>query len=233
MTIRQPQYDVIEGRISNLTIIPANVHTLKTIKHKQKIAGSVAVGQAMAEQAGAVFSAQAAMDEGDPVESFSMDVSGKMVTGSFWKTTFQNGDYVQVVGSKFNQDMRATAIVAAEKRIIWVQPHSERGTRAQGRVVLKRAFIATFVLFALAPLMSWYLEEPQWFSIASVAGIASLIWGVMVLLSWPDFMAFSREMNAVATALGWSNPAETDLFKITRAVRKAGKPELPMGVHYY
>jgi len=90
--------------------------------------------------------------------------------------------------------------------------------------------------------MSWCLDEPFWFSVASIAGIAGIVgivgivgimWGVMVLWSWGDYMDFSREMNAVASALGWPDPAETDLFKTTREARKAGKPELPMGVYYF
>lgn len=52
-------------------------------------------------------------------------------------------------------------------------------------------------------------------------------------LSWQDFMAFAREMNAVGAALGLPNPEEIDLIKSTKLARQSGKPDLPLGVYYY
>ena len=111
---------MIEGQISNLSIHSANVHFLKTIKREQKIAGAVAVVQAMAGQAGAVFSAQAAMDEGDPVESFSMELAGEKVAGSFWKASFKDGEKLKAIGTRISGAFRATAIVDTKNQMIWM-----------------------------------------------------------------------------------------------------------------
>ena len=92
-----PQYQVLEGEISRLHTEAMHVHYLKNIKRQQKMAGAAAILQAAVGQAGAVHSAQAATDEGDPVSGFTMQVAGKTVRGNFWKTTFKDGDTVQVI----------------------------------------------------------------------------------------------------------------------------------------
>jgi len=120
---QQLKYEVIEGTISSLRVQPANVHFLKRIKQEKELASAVALGQAVAGQAvagqaGAVLSAQAAMDEGDPVESFSMAVSGETTTGSFWKVTFKEGDEIKAIGSRQSGLFRSAAIIAPKKNYL-------------------------------------------------------------------------------------------------------------------
>jgi hypothetical protein len=139
MTQTIPQYQLLTGEISELYTEATHVHYLKTIKQQQKIAGTVAILQAAAGQAGAVHSAQAATDEGDPVDGFVMQVAGKTVKGSFWKTTFKDGDKVQVIGLERHGVFEAVAVTIPDERMIWMQPHCERGTKASGQSVIKKA----------------------------------------------------------------------------------------------
>jgi hypothetical protein len=88
-------YKVLQGDISQLLTEAINVHFLKNIKQHKEMAGTVAMLQAAGGQAGAVVSSQAATYEGDPVEGFTTQVAGKTIRGSFWKTTFHDGDNVQ------------------------------------------------------------------------------------------------------------------------------------------
>ena len=227
------QYQVIQGVVSRLQKQHTHVHYLENVKQEQRLAGTVAVIQAATGQAGAVLSAQAATDEGDPVEGFAMEVAGHPVHGSFWKTTFQDGDNVQVVGKFQNGVFHAIAVTKPEERMIWMQPHAERGTRACARSVLKKASIASLVLLSCSPVMSYLLNEPLWFSFVTTVSFSVIVWLVMVFGSWGDFMGFSRQMNAVGAALGMPEPENMDLFKSTRQAKANGKPDLPMGVYYY
>jgi len=81
------QYEVLQGEISQLRKADIHVHYLENIKQEQRLAGAVAMIQAAAGQAGAVLSAQAVTDEGDPAEGFRMQVDGKTVQGGFWKVS--------------------------------------------------------------------------------------------------------------------------------------------------
>jgi hypothetical protein len=116
----QPQYQVWQGQISELSTEATHVHYLKNIKRQQEMAGATAVSEAALGQADAVFSAQAAKDEGDPVEGFIMQVNGKTVMGSFWKTTFKDGDEVQVIGEECDSIFHAIAITKPQERMIWM-----------------------------------------------------------------------------------------------------------------
>lgn len=58
-------------------------------------------------------------------------------------------------------------------------------------------------------------------------------WFFYAGMSWRDFMAFAREMDAVGTALDLPEPEKIDLFKSTKFSIKNGKPSLPMGAYYY
>lgn len=55
---------------------------------------------------------------------------------------------------------------------------------------------------------------------------------VTVGLSWKDFIELSKEMSRVGKALGVADPEKIDLFKSTKKMGKAGKPDFPMGVYY-
>jgi hypothetical protein len=227
------RYQLWQGTVSDLSTHATHVHYLKNIKRQQEMASVAAVAQAAMHESGAVFSAQAAVDEGDPVEGFRMQVNGKTVQGAFWKTTFQEGDQVQVIGEERNGVIHAVAITKPDERVIWMQPHCERGTVATRRSVLKKASIASTIFYLLAPTLAWLLNQPYgfWFMMASC--VVTLIWGVMVLWSWKDYMAFGREMNAVGSVLGLPEPERTDLFQLTKLAQQKGKPELPLGVFYY
>ena len=227
------QYEVIQGVVSRLQKQHTHVHYSENVKQEQRLTGTVAVIQAVTEQAGAVLSAQAATDEGDPVEGFAMEVAGHHVHGSFWKSTFQDGDNVQVVGKFQNGVFHAIAVTKPEERMIWMQPHCERGTEATRKSVLENASIGSAGFYLLALAVAWLLNQPYGFWLMIASCVVVLIWGVMVLWSWKDYMAFGRKMNAVGSALGLPEPERIDFFKSTRQAKANGKPDLPMGVYYY
>lgn len=227
------KYQVLHGVISHLSTEQTHVHYLKNIKHHQEMAGGVAILQSVLGQAGAINSVQAATCEGDPVEGFVMQVDGKAVRGSFWKTTFTEGDRVQVVGQQEGGVFRAVAVIKPDERIIWMQPHCERGTQSQVRNLFKCS--GWFVLFMClcASLISIFSDWPAWLAFASfsIATIVTLF--ATVGMSWGDFMSFASEMNAVGNALGLPKSEEIDLFKSTKQARKNGRPDLPLGVYYF
>ncbi len=227
------QYQVIQGVVSRLQKQHTHVHYLENVKQEQRLAGMVAVIQAATGQAGAVLSAQAATDEGDPVEGFAMEVAGHPVRGSFWKTTFQDGDNVQVVGKFQNGVFHAIAVTKPEERMIWMQPHAERGTRSKARHLFKCSgwFL---VLGALCEfLLTFFTSPPVWPMLVGLSLAIVTILLVTVGWSWGDFMGFARQMNSVGAALGMPEPENMDLFKSTRQAKANGKPDLPMGVYYY
>ena len=174
-------YQVWQGTVSQLQTESTHVHYLKNIKRQQQMAGATAIAQAALHEAGAVFSAQAAIDEGDPVQGFTMQVAGKTVQGSFWKTTFKDGDEVQVIGEERNGIFTAVAVTKPSERTIWMQPHCERGTKASGSSILKKAAFATCTLFLIAPLIAWLSNTPYGFMYMMAGCTVILIWGVMVI----------------------------------------------------
>lgn len=226
-------YQVLQGEISQLQTEATHVHYLKNIKQQQDVAGAVAMLQAAAGQAGAIHSAQAAMDEGDPVDGFTMHVAGKTVCGSFWKTTFKDGDKVQIIGRERNGVFEAVAVTRPDERMIWMQPHCERGTIAKKKHLLKCS--GWFVIFGYfcAMLLSIFSDMPSWANFLIISISIPVILLTTVGMSWRDFMSFASEMNAVGTALGLSEPEKIDLFESTKLARQSGKPDLPMGVYYY
>ena len=226
-------YAVLQGTISNLHTQATHVYYLKNIKRQQQMAGAVAVVQAATEQAGAVFSAQAAVDEGDPVQGFAMQVAGKSVQGSFWKVTFNDSDEVQVIGEERNGVFHAIALTKPAERMIWMQPHCERGTHAKKKSVLRGCEWVSLFAYSMMAVLSIFSDLPAWFLFLGMTITLPVLLFVTVGLSWRDFMAFGREMNAVGAALGLPEPKKIDLFKSTKAALQAGKPDVPMGVYYY
>lgn len=140
MRVGRTIYTVISGLISNLQTQAIHVQYLKNIKPQQQTASAVAITQAALGDAGAVFSAQAATDEGDPVEGFVMLVADKVVSGNFWKTTFQNGDDVHAIGYEYRGIFQAIAVAKPSERTIWMMPHCERGTISKRKHLFKIIF---------------------------------------------------------------------------------------------
>jgi hypothetical protein len=233
MTQPISQYQMLEGELSQLRTEATHVHYLKNIKQQQQMAGAVAMVQAAAGQAGAIHSVQAANDEGDPVEGFTMQVAGKTVRGSFWKTTFKDGDHVQIVGQDRNGVFEAIAVIKPDERMIWMQPHCERGTQAKKKHLLKCS--GWFVLFGYfcAFLLSIFSDMPTWANFLIFSLTIPVILLVTVGMSWRDFMTFAREMDDVGVALGLPEPENIDLFKSTKLAQESGKPDVPIGVYYY
>lgn len=229
----QQDYTVLRGEIANLEVQQINVHYVKDIQRQKKMAGLSAVLQAATGQPGAVHSAQAASDGGDPVAGFSMTLDGQPVSGSFWRATFKNGDRVDVIGHAANGQFHAIAVADPDERILWMQPHCERGSGAKKTHLLKCGAVFALLLYAAGMLVAWFSKFPLWFMLMNVSIAAPLFLFATIGLSWGDLMAFSRKMDRVGKALGIARPAQIDLFKSTRQARKAGRPPLPMGVYYY
>ena len=222
------RYEVLQGEISQLHVEDAHAHYLENIKHQRQMVATATVGDA-----GTVGSIHTATYEGDPVVGFVMHVAGKTVRGSLWKTSFKNGDHVNVIGQERNGIFEAVAVTKPDERMIWMQPHCERGTRSQKRNLLRCS--GWFVLFMTlcAIMVSLFEDSPAWLTYLSFLISSIIILGVTVGMSWGDFMIFSTEMNAVGMALEFAEPEEIDLFKSTKQARRNGRPELPIGVYYY
>jgi len=226
-------YEVIEGVVQNLTVFDANVNYLSDAEKNAEIAGMVAILQAATGAAGAVGSAQAASYEGDPVDGFAMNVGNEIVRGSFWKTTFRNGDLVRAIGWRHERIFHAVAIASPAQRIVWMQPHCERGTLAQKKRLLRNSVLVVVASFAFSSFLFTSENVEFWFYLLSSVLGAALILVVTVWMSWRDFMAFANQIDEVGLALGIESPENIDLAKSTASMVREGKPELPMGAYYY
>ena len=231
--MNKPKYEVVEGVIENLNVYDADVNYLNDSETNSRVAGIVSVLQAATGSPGAVHSAQAANDSGDPVEAYSMTVGGRMIHGSFWKTTFQNGDHVKVVGFREDNIFHAIAVTIPEERVIWMQPHCERGVVEQRKYLIRNSLI--FVIFVFAVLAFLVRNEAMKFWLYLACGATTSI-GILfftVGLSWKDLMTFANRMSRVGAALNIDSPDGINLPRSTTEMIKKGKPELPMGVYYY
>lgn len=221
------RYEVLQCEISELHIDDACMQYLENIKHQRKMAGT-ATGHA-----GTVDGKHASTYENDPVAGLVMQPAGRIVRGSLWKTTFKNGDHVNVIGQERNGIFEAVAVTKPNERMIWMQPHCERGTRSQERNLLRCSGWFALFMTLCAIMVSLFDDSPAWLTYLSFLISSIIILGVTVGMSWGDFMRFSTEMNAVGKALQFAEPEEIDLFKCTKQARRNGRSELPIGVYYY
>jgi hypothetical protein len=225
-------YVVVEGVVEKLEIFNVHVQFLASARKKQRNAGIVATIQAAAGEPGAVHSAQAATDSGDPVDGFKMMLGSQLVSGSFWQTTFKNGDRVQAIGEMQGSVFHAVAVVKPAEGIIWMQPHCERGTLAKSRRLATYSLGFAAAIFLVQAFLLRNFAMPLWlFLLASTLGV-TVILVTTVGLSWKDFMGFAKEVDKVGKALAIPSPEKIDLAKSTKNSRRQGKPELPMGVFY-
>jgi hypothetical protein len=231
--MKDMQFQIIEGIVENLETKNINFKFLADANKNSNVASIVALLQAATGSPGAVNSAQAATDPGDPVEGFTMNIGSTKVYGNFWKTSFKNGDEVTVIGSMRGKTFIAVAVVNRFEKIIWMEPHCERGTAAKALHLFKCSIAFVVAVFLFAAFGFRNDNAPLWFLFSATAVSSFLVLGATVGMSWKDFMRFSRQMNRVGAALKLENPENIDLFKSTRKQRKLGKPELPMGVYYY
>ena len=228
----ESNYVVIEGVIANLEISKVHVQFLARSRKTQRTAGIVATIQAAAGEPGSVHSAQAATDGGDPVDGFKMMLGSQPVSGSFWQTTFQNGDHVQAVGEMQGNVFHAVAVVKPADGVIWMQPHCERGSIAKSRHLVKYSLAFAAAIFLMEAILLRNVEIPLWLLLLASTLAVSVILIATVGMSWKDFMTFAKEMDKVGKALAITTPGEIDLVKTTKISRKQGKPDLPMGVFY-
>ena len=226
-------YEVIEGVIENLNVYDADVNYLANSEANSRAAGIFSVLQAATGSPGAVHSAQASNDAGDPVEAYSMTVGGKTIHGSFWKTTFQNGEHVKVVAFRQGSIFHAIAVADPENQVIWMQPHCERGVVEQRKYLVRNSLI--FVVFVFAALAFLVKDEEMklWLYLACGTSTSAGILFFTVGMSWGDLMTFAKRMSRVGAALQLESPDDINLARSTRKMIKTGKPELPMGVYYY
>jgi hypothetical protein len=227
------EFKAVDGIIENLVVQQINVNFLGNSENISKTAAIVSLIQAATGSPGSVHSAQSASDTGDPVEGFAMNIGKIKVFGNFWKTSFKNGDNVKVIGRLQGENFFAVAVADPVERIIWMQPHCERGTSAKKKhlIICSAAFMIAIGLCVLFIFRN--VNTPAWFLFATSAVASFVMLVATVGMSWGDFMRFSRQMNGVGVALKLDAPENVNLFKSTRNQRKLGKLELPMGVYYY
>ena len=230
--MNEGNYLVLEGTVANLEIFKHNVQFLNNSEKRKRTAGIVATIQAAAGEPGAVHSTYAANDSGDPVEGFRMRLGSQAVSGNLWRTTFQDGDQVQVVGTMSGKIFHAVAVVRNADNVIWMQPHCERGSAAKKKHLFKYSLAFAVSVFLVQGFLLRNSDYPLWLLLAMPASGVALVLAVTVGLSWKDFMFFAREMDKVGEALGIAAPAHIDLFKSTKKSEKLGKAYLPMGVYY-
>lgn len=230
--MKQPEYEVVEGIVEDLEVFDADVNYLrvKQESHTESMVSALQVVMASSEDED---SAQAASNAGDPVEAFSMRIGELAVQGSFWKTTFKNGDSIKVIGLKGNGVFNAIAVALPEKRIVWMQPHCERGVSAQRRYILRNSIIFVIVIFLISTFLFTEPTMQLWFYMLGASLSSAVILIATVGMSWGDFMTFAHRMTRVASALEIDFPENVDLAKSTKARINDGLPELPMGVYYY
>ena len=226
-------YEIVEGVVENLIVFDDDVNYLANADQIAQTAGIVSVLQAVVGAPGSVSSAQAASDSGDPVEAFTMTIESQPIQGSFWKTTFKNGDHVKVIGSRLDGVFSAVAVTSPADRMIWMQPHCERGTSAQRKYLLRNSLLFVLAIFILSSYLFTVPKMTFWFYLLCASSTAVLSLVITVGMSWNDLMGFARQMTQAGATLGLDSPENINLAKSTSVMIKIGKPELPMGVYYY
>jgi hypothetical protein len=226
-------YEIVEGVVDNLVVFDDDVNYLANADQHSRTAGIVSVLQAAVGAPGAVHSAQAASDSGDPVEAFTMDLGGQPIQGSFWRTTFKNGDHVKAIGSRVDGVFNAVAVTSPADRVIWMQPHCERGVIEQRKYLIRNSLIFVLVVFAVLAFLVKDKDIEFWFYLVSATSLSITILFFTVVLSWKDLMTFAHCMSRVGASLALESPDNINLVRSTRKMIKSGKPELPMGVYYY
>jgi hypothetical protein len=140
---------------------------------------------------------------------------------------------VKAIGSRVDGVFNAVAVTSPADRVIWMQPHCERGVIEQRKYLIRNSFIFVLVVFAVLAFLVKDKDIEFWFYLVSATSLSITILFFTVVLSWKDLMTFAHCMSRVGASLALESPDNINLVRSTRKMIKSGKPELPMGVYYY
>ena len=193
------------------------------------VGGAAAAGLAAAGLAGAATgAAMSSSDAADKVTAFECKVGTQSVKGRFGEVTFGDGDQIEVVGSVFNGELSALAVIRPSDRTIWMHPHCSRGTSAYRRFCFRwipaLSFLTPVVFVLTMTLISGRRELDFWFFAETIISGAIMVAILLVSLA-RKFLRFARLSNQIFTGLRFDQPESVDLPKRLSVASSQLSPE--------
>lgn len=232
-------YQVLRGKVGSLRKQATKLNPLHGSVDNE-VAGWSAIAQAATNLPGAISSAQLADYDGDPVEMFSMTISGQNIAGYLWRVGFVEGDEVEVAGSMDGRVFNAVAVRKVPERMIWLRPHYSMGSSAlrKNEVVriVKSCVIINAILLVIFPLACWFgaIDRAEWPAVFAIDLGACAMLNVIsaFVLRTPGRLNFSKQVDAIGRAFEMAEPELLDFEKTYSAARAAGKPYISGGKYY-
>ncbi|HDR9057154.1 TPA: hypothetical protein QDB02_004932 [Burkholderia vietnamiensis] len=159
----------------------------------------------------------------------TFELNGNEIRAWIWLSVFENGDEVEVVADRAGARWIGYAIRRCSDGVLSIHPHCERGSRALFKFLLKFSMLfwggCALVMMLLVTIMAMcdsYFD--QWKLMIEVYLTGSLaVEGFAVFVVFGIWRRFKRQLpvaNKIFSTFGWNNPADVDLPKISRKLRK-------------
>jgi hypothetical protein len=193
------------------------------------VGGAAAVGLAAAGLAGAATgAAMSSGDAADKVTAFECTVGTQRVRGRFGEVTFADGDQIEVVGTVFNEELSALAVIRPSDRSIWMHPHCSRGTRAYARFCLRWIPALSFLtptVFVLTMTLISGRRELDFLFFAAMLVSGAIAVAVLLLLLARHFLRFAKLSDQIFSGLQFDQPESVDLPKRLSVASSGLTPE--------
>ena len=226
---------IIKGTVSELSTYRGEEEFVRS-QSERDAGGVLAVGLAAAGLAGPAVGTAMAASGADPVEFFTCKLGEQTIRGRFSKTTFKNGDEVEMaVYTKPDGSLVAQAVRRPADRMLWMVPHCSRGNKANfifafrmfgwGVVATSLLLCGSFAIFELYNKNGDLGFALFGYSVMSAnALIISAYFSIRIYHRWKPFV---RQAEKIFSALGYQEPSKVDLPKDHKLACKARGEKWP------
>ncbi len=183
-----------------------------------------ATGLAAAGLAGAATGALlATTGGGDSVEFFTCTVDGKRVAGRFTKTSFKDGDWVEVAADpQSDGTYAALAVRRPSDQTVWMFPHCSRGSKKHWAYAFQMILVIFFALYFGGVIFFGAIEFSSKQKSDSSYLLFALIMGGALMLAMACHLSIStarrwrtfvQKAEAIFTAFGYHDPSRVDMVQ--------------------
>ena len=224
----------LSGTISNYKCTRAEASFFFTDSDRSKLS-VIAIAAGLAGLSGpAISTAANATSAGEDADYVEFDLDGKTVKGWVWRSPFKGGDLVEVAAEWRDGHYETGGIARPADRLIALHPHCSRGIARHIKNGIKLWFVFTTVLLALGipfllsgmddDLKNVFLHRKEGSLSLSVATYIAvtlyLFFGLIAIGLVRKWMPFVRLSEKIFLTLGFSDSANIDLVKSSKAQRK-------------
>ena len=190
---------------------------------------AAAVSGASGLAMGATIAATSTDEEADYVQ---FEVEGKLVKGWLWRSPFSEGDVVDVVVSKSDDQLGLVAVHRLNDGVIALYPHVSRGSWAHAINAFKWWAIGCSTVFGLFSILFAYMAAESgslWDQFGNknflqvIFGSGAMFSGwllIYTIWSLGKWKKYTKLAEKIFVSLGWKGEKKIDLIKSSKRLRR-------------